>query len=425
MRILDFLLRSDYTKSIFKLTTGSVIAQGITFLFMLVLTRIYSPSDFGIFTLYISILSFIAIISTGKYDIAIVIAKNYTDAIALVKLSLIICLIVSGIAGLVVVMNGILPVGFYKNHPIINWLYLLPVSIIFISLVQILWMWNVRQKQFNILNYSRVSDALLAGSVPVVASFFGPIALLAGNLSGQFVSMVINAYNFVKKDHKILFNSKKAELMAVARQYKEFPKVNILQGFIDTFQTMGIVLIGSRFLTTAEIGYYSLGLRILQVPMGLVIKPVANVFFSEASEMARSGKSIYALVKETVLKSTLIILPFVLIILFFGPVLFQFLFGPEWHEAGIYAQILSVWFFFDLIRAPVSQAGIVLGKQRQILYVSITGSALLLMTLIAGELFFAENARLILFIISITQSLVIIYLLYRIFKMTKDKSLIY
>ena len=63
--------KSEFSKNVLTLMTGTTIAQAIPIAISPILTRIYSPEDFGVFVLYTAIVSLVTAISTGKYELAI------------------------------------------------------------------------------------------------------------------------------------------------------------------------------------------------------------------------------------------------------------------------------------------------------------------------------------------------------------------
>ncbi|MFC2101092.1 hypothetical protein ACFLRZ_04600 [Bacteroidota bacterium] len=87
------------------------------------------------------------------------------------------------------------------------------------------------------------------------------------------------------------------------------------------------------------------------------------------------------------LKSALIALPILVILILWGPVLFSFVFSADWKESGTYARILAPWIYLDFIRLSVSQFPIVIGKLKQMLIFSSSGSIIITISiLIAGFL---------------------------------------
>jgi O-antigen/teichoic acid export membrane protein len=74
--------------------TGTTIAQAIPIAISPILTRLYSPDDFGIFALYMSITSITGVVSTGRYELAVMLPKKDEDAMNIAVLSVFIALVV-------------------------------------------------------------------------------------------------------------------------------------------------------------------------------------------------------------------------------------------------------------------------------------------------------------------------------------------
>ena len=68
--------------------TGIAISQAIPIAISPILTRLFTPNDFGIFALYLSIVSIISIVATGRYELAVILPDNDKDAIHIVLLAL-------------------------------------------------------------------------------------------------------------------------------------------------------------------------------------------------------------------------------------------------------------------------------------------------------------------------------------------------
>ena len=94
--------KSEFARNVLTLMTGTTIAQAIPIAISPILTRIYTPEDFGIFALYMSMASILSVVATGRYELAIMLPKKDEDAINIVALSLIISFLVSFIALLIV-----------------------------------------------------------------------------------------------------------------------------------------------------------------------------------------------------------------------------------------------------------------------------------------------------------------------------------
>ena len=70
------------------LVSGNVLAQVITLLAYFVLTRIYTPDDYGLFNIFYSYIEVLIIFSTCKYELAIVVADDEREASAVARFAL-------------------------------------------------------------------------------------------------------------------------------------------------------------------------------------------------------------------------------------------------------------------------------------------------------------------------------------------------
>ena len=187
----------------------------------------------------------------------------------------------------------------YLEHPeIINWFYYLPLTLFFTAATQILWMWNVREKKFKDLSTLRIIEISSNGGFSIVLKSLGAVGLMLGTMASQLVSSLILGDRDIMRDKFNPFLFKKNNLKQNAKNYSEFPKFNILQGFSDMLLISAIVLVGSRYFSVYVMGLYALCMRVLQLPMGLIIRPIAHVFFAEASEKYRKDKIFISLQRK-------------------------------------------------------------------------------------------------------------------------------
>jgi O-antigen/teichoic acid export membrane protein len=111
------------------------------------------------------------------------------------------------------------------------------------------------------------------------------------------------------------------------------------------------------------VGYYAMGMRLLNIPLNMISMSVGQVFFQQISRYVKNKLPVFKFLWTTGLKLALIGFPGLLIIFLFGPVLFRFIFGENWGEAGTIASILAPYFFFRFIASPLSPIFALVGKQ--------------------------------------------------------------
>ena len=414
--------RSEFAKNIFALSAGSVAAQVINFFLTTFLTRIYSPLDFGLLTIYISVSSLIGVFSTGRFDVAVVIAKSREEGKSLVRLCFFIVLIFSLLSFIVVVIFKPL-IQHHLEHPeIITWFYFLPLTLFFTSASQVFWMWNVREKKFKDLSVLRMIETISNGGFSILLQSLGAIGLMFGTLLSQLASSLYLGLKIIFRDKFNPFLFRKKDLQQHASAYSEFPKFNALQGFADMFLITGIVVVGSNYFSVYIMGLYALCMRVLQLPMGLIVKPIAHVFFAEASEIHRRNESFSKLTTQTVLRTALFssVIPIVLFIA--GPFLFALIFGEKWRESGVYAQILSVWIFLDMIKAPIAQIPAIVGKQKLVLFWTLLTSTILFLVIAGSGYFFHDHPRKAFVAITAYQCIQTVFFILLFINLSKKKN---
>jgi O-antigen/teichoic acid export membrane protein len=416
-----FSNRSAFAKNILALVSATALAQAINFGFNILITRLYTPADFGVLSVFLTLVSFVGVISTGKYDVALVAAREREEAKGLTSLGITITVVIALMTLLAIWLVYSIPISFYSDNPVRKWFYFIPLSVIFLSIFQMLWMWNVREKKFKSISFIRPLEAFVNSGLCVFLKAYKELGLILGSLTGQFVSAAVITFISLKSEGINLFFSPIKKLKDLGYKYIDFPKINILQGFVETLQMGIIILIATGYFLPSEVGFYSLCMRVLQAPARLITLPLAHVFFAEASENYREGKDLLHLVKRVTYQAGmwLIAMPIVLIIA--GPLLFKVIFGANWEEAGVYAAILSPWIFLDMIRGPIAQVASIVGKQKIILFITVISNVILVISLIFG-VWFKLRFNILLIIVSALQSLMCLYTISIIFKMSGSVS---
>lgn len=401
--------KGSFLANVLTLMTGTVIAQSIPIAISPILTRIYSPEDFGIFALYMSIASIIAVIATGQYEISVMLPEKDEDAFNLVALSIIIAFCISSITLFVVWIFNDSIVSYIGNPEISQWLYLIPLTILLTGIYNPLNYWLNRKKHYKRLAINRVlqSTATAATNLEMGLNGFGTSGLIVGGIVGQSVVTGALGWYAWRDDKQKIRLIKKNKVIENAKKYQNFPKFNAVQTFLDSFRLSGVVFLITYFFNLTILGYYSFAMRILQAPLGIIGSSVSQVFYQKAADNYNSKQQVWPILKKTILKLSLISLPVFLMIGFFAPDVFSFVFGSRWREVGIYAQILLPWLLINFISSPISTVPLILNKQKQFLLVGLGYNFLipgifLLSTLITNDI---KNT---LWVISISGSLYLI-----------------
>lgn len=411
---MKILKNNIYFADIFKLTSWSLISNGILVLFTPLLTRIYTPSDYGDYSIYYSFLTLLALFSSGRYEFAIALPKS--DDIArsifylIFRISLFFSIFIFILLGFLLYLKVDLIIS--SN---LYFVTILPISI-FLSAINSAFIYlSYRGRKYNFIGVILVSQTI----INILANFIlhyckFEYGLITGFLLGQVTSGIL-FYTLYKKQLGI-YNKKL--IKAVFYKYIKFPKFNLPKDILSTLSQSFLPVVLSFFFTKSFVGFFAVSNRLLRVPTILIASSVSNVFRNEAIANFHKRKSNTELLKYTLKKMVIISIPFFLFLAIFSESIFCLLLGNDWVIAGQISKAITFMIFFDFISVPFMCIYQIYGKHNvSLLLESITCLISLLVIILSYYLFNSfYNTILALSIVSSFLSLLNIFIIFRISK---------
>lgn len=361
------MTESRFFGDVLTLVTGTTVSLIITILASPIITRLYGPAAFGLVALFTSITGILGVIVCLRYELAIVLPKSDEEAANIFGLCMLLVVVVSAITiPLLIILEQPL-VQFLKAPQLGQFFWLIPPTLLISGTFLALNYWNTRTKQFKRLSIARISSSFSTTGTQLGMGFLGYTSggvLIYANILGQLVSTCVLGMQ-IMRDHLSFFkqNISWKGMTDTFRRYSNFPKYDVWSALINQISWQVPVLLLSSFFSTTIVGYYSLGMMMVTLPMSLIGGAIAQVFFQRAAIAQHEGS--LAIIFEDAYSFLLKISLFPLLLLtFIGQDLFILIFGPSWGEAGFYIQILSVWAVFFFISSPISAILSIAGKQK-------------------------------------------------------------
>ena len=408
---------SNFLSNVMKLVSGSIIAQALGILLIPVITRLYSPEDFGIFQLFTSISS-IAIIACFSYQLSIMLPKKDEDSANIVVLCILLITITSTIVGIISFIFADQIAELLNSASLSNYLILIPVVVFLNGLFFVMNYWLSRRIRFGVIAGARVSNSVSNKFVQIGAATGGasPFGLILGTIAGYTIANLL-MFHDLKKDLVIFKQISIKRMKELAIRYKKFPLLTSWSTIANEISRQVPSFMLAFFYGTNVVGYYSLAYIAVNLPMRMVGGAVGQVFFQKASdEKNRTGN-----VTQTVLEVHKRLISFVIcpmiILLIIGEDLFSFVFGPEWHIAGIYAKILIPWIFLMFLSSPLTTIFEILEIQEFSLIFNLLLLASRLFVLYIGGIY--GNPYLTLLLYSLTGAIFVGFMNYIILKKSK------
>jgi len=362
--------KSEFSRNVLTLITGTTIAQAIPIGISPILTRLYTPRDFGVFALFTTIVYVFGNISNGRYELSIMLPRKDEDAINIVALGFIINILITLSLFIIIYIFHENILNLLNNRDISPWLYLIPISVFLMGCFNLLRYFNNRKKFYRDLAEAKVYKSIGMAIVQLSLGFFkaGAIGLISGHIFSQIISNTKLFINIKKLNlHKKI---KRVKILAFARKYKKLPIFNLPNVLIDGIRVTAINILITKLFSISTLGYFSLSLRVVQTPMSIIGGSISEIFFQRVS-ISKDREEIKRLVISFLKRATLISLPIFILIYLFSKPLFKFIFGDEWEIAGEIASIMTPWFFLNFLTSPLSTIFIKLNRQEILLIFSI------------------------------------------------------
>lgn len=406
-RIKRFIKEREFAKFFLMFFSGTLFAQLITIFVSPIITRIYTPKDFGMYSVYLSIVSLLIVFVTGRYEFAINSTKNEEDAITLFKVVNYLSVISSGVILIAIWLKGDIITETLSLNINKSLLFFIPFTLLLMGLLQSSNYYLNRQKKFQVLAKSKVYQSIVNGtsSISLGLMNFGAYGLIFSNILGVFISQLFQRIKGIKGvRYKVDLGRIKNNL----KKYKQFPLYNAPSAFFDNLALQAPTFILVKFYSESIVGFYSLTVRVIGLPLGLISTSISQVFLSQVSELHRNNKSYKAVVIKLAKYLAAIGLVPLTIISLFGPLLFRWIFGEEWIEAGEYARILTIGYFFKFVVSPLSIVFFINQKVKLLSTIQIVRAITTMVLLI----FFALNFNLKILLYAYTIHEVVFYLVY-------------
>lgn len=349
------IVKSRFVRNALIIATGTAGAQAITLGFSPIVTRLYSPEDFGLLGSFMAVISVMAPMATLSYHISIVLPKEDLDSIRIAQLNILIALGITAIISLILFALGDNLTHFISNKAIIDYYWLIPFSMLFSAFQQIFEQCLIRHKKYKVIAHVTVTQSLIINSGKVLIGFWYPIpvVLIFFQILGSGFNALLFYFGFKKSCDSLSFQRNDIKtLKKLALKYRNFPIFRAPEQAINAAsQGLPILMLATLFSPTSA-GFYTLARSVIGIPASLLGKSIGDVFYPRISDSLNKGEPLYPIVKRsTFIISAIGLIPYGLIFLL-GPWLFSVIFGKDWLASGEYARWLAIWLLFGFANIP-------------------------------------------------------------------------
>ncbi|HFG9119115.1 TPA: oligosaccharide flippase family protein [Staphylococcus argenteus] len=341
----------------FLMILSSGIAQIILIVTTPIITRLYSPAEFGEFTIFSNIAMILIPIINARYDLLIVNAKNDRIANILSQISFLISLVIILILIPVFMVSALLFPNF-----ILDFIFII-IMLFLVSLTNIFTNYLNKERKYKVLSLINVFRAASMALLQIIFGClaFGSLGLIIG-FSLSYIAGLTLGYRTFKKHFNIVKDKEEAkEIFLENKNQLVYSTPSIL---LNSLSFSVVVFFIGILYTNTEVGIYGMAIRVLGIPVTIISLGLSKIFMQQANDYYIE----YGNFRNLLLKfsSALIIVSIILYVplYLFSEELVNILLGKNWVDAIIVIKIVIPLFVVRLIVSTVSLFVIVLQKQQ-------------------------------------------------------------
>ncbi|MEM4522378.1 MAG: oligosaccharide flippase family protein, partial [Nitrososphaeria archaeon] len=295
-------LNDEFNWSVFTLSGGVFISQIIPILVSPILTRLYTPEDFGVFAIFVSITTILGVIVNGRYELAIMLPEKDEDSVNVLALAIGIACIISVLFLMFLIIFKKPFLKALKAENLGFWIHFAPLTIFFMGVFNALNCVNNRFKLYKDIAIANIYKALYNSVAKVV------LGILKIGAPGLIVGQIISQ---VAANSKLFLNIKKTGLLNqisiqkikyLAKEYINFPTFSVAAAMINALAYQLTNILMGTFFGQSTLGQYFLSQTLLGLPLMYIGSAVSQVFYQHAASELKSNSTIKITFKSTLKK---------------------------------------------------------------------------------------------------------------------------
>jgi O-antigen/teichoic acid export membrane protein len=331
-----------------------------------VYSRLYTPADFGLFSVYNSILSAALTVGSLCYETGITVGKDDRESVGLTAISFLLVVFIA--FGTVIWLGLRVVLGFGGSHDQLGgYLWLVPFGIVGAGIYRALRYWALRRKAMGAI--ARTSISQLIGSNTISLGFGvlhpSPLGLILSSIAG----FSFGTWGLARRTELVPRIRAERESGLTARQVwaiaRKFRRLPLISAPSALFNSLGIYLPGIMFAPYfgAEFaGQFFMAMRVIGLPVGLIGGVLGQVFFSSCAAVARERPQDVARFFDRVSIRGAACAALVLLAGLLAPWVLPIILGKQWLPAGEIAVWVSISGALGLTVSAVSSVPNIVGR---------------------------------------------------------------
>ncbi len=332
------------------------ISRAIATIRGIVLARILTPSQFGVFGVATIVLSFLEILTETGINVFLIQEKNRIDKF--INSAWIVSILRGIILFLLIIILSPLIVSFFKITDLYRFLLLIsfvPFIRGFINPSIVKFQKELEfRKEFMLRITIYFFDSLVSLTLALIMR--DAISFVWGFIAGAILEVILS---FILFNPKPLFKLEFNLIKIIINKAKWVTTY----GIFNYIGQEGDTIVVGKLLGAYPVGIYQMGYRLSTLPISEVSDVVNKVVFPIYSKISEEKDRLLKAFKKTILAVSLLVTILSLIIFFLPKEFFDILLGSKWIEITSILKILVIYGMLRSISGVSSSLFLAVGKQ--------------------------------------------------------------
>lgn len=364
---IQTLMKSQMLRNVTKISSGTILGQAISIVTLPIFTRLYGATVIGYWTLFTSVAVIVNAFSDLGLSNAIMMDDEGEQSEKLFSVITTISFIISLIVGVgYFVIKSVTP-DPSGLHPLFYSIVLF-VLIFTQQQVNVCYNWLNKKKQYNILMKNPIINNV---SVAVIAI---PLGLMGFTKYGYYIGLVLGQvftlFHMRRYLPRIFFDFKVRDHFDVIRSHLTYVKFQMPTYLVAQVKNQAPVFFIRSFFGVEILGYYSVCMRVLNIPVNLLASSIGKVYYQTAAEMKKKGQEVGDFTFRNIKRAMYVAIAPMVVIMSFGDIVCTLFLGNDYVITGNLSRIIVFMTFFQFLMMATQGITIVLEKQQ---YALISG----------------------------------------------------
>lgn len=354
-----------------------ILAQGVSFIVSIILTRLLAPEDYGIIAMVLIFITIADVFVSSGFATALIQKKDSddTDFSTMFYCSLVVSI---GIYFFVFIIAPI--IAKFYDTPIVSFVlrvFALRIPLGVYNTIQHAYV--SRHMMFKRFFFSTLFGTLLSGAVGIIMAYlgFGVWSLVAQYFTNTIVDTIVLAVTIPWKP-KLLFS------WSAAKSLMNYGSKILIADLSGTFFCQLRSFIIGKLYTSADLAYYNKGQQLPTLITNNISASIMTVLFPAISDEGDNMERVKQMSKRTIQVLSFVIFPLLAGLAAVARPLILFLYTDKWSSCIPFVQLLCISSAIGVLTVTSLQTIKAIGRSDVVLKLELIKKPMYALLLLVG-----------------------------------------